>query len=500
MATASFHALTFGYAQAEVESARDPRLLLEGYLDQYRLEHNILRGPRWLVLGHKGSGKSAIREHLRLKLQSSPTDFLTSAFVSDFPFQDFSSLTGVAREQAAGLVSGWTWLLLLQIMDSLSRDNSLGMNPELATTLRVLKDESLLPAGTLRESVFRSSKRTLKLVLPGLSAEHEWTASSGNMRLTAAVEALRRIAVTARPASRHLIAIDGLDEVFIQPPVPFDSLAALVLAANRLNNTFESERSTIKIVVLCRTDLFERLPGANKNKIRQDAAVELDWYQDPKEPGHVNLVALATTKARVSYPAINDVFDLFFPSHMILGQRRRQTLANLLLHTRHTPRDFLQLLAYIQKVAPKQGRLNEHAIRTGVRDYCIKYFVGEIRDEIEGYLGGDDIRRVLRMLGMLWQDTFMLADLETKIQNDSTFASLDLKAVLELLFDAGAIGTKLDRAGDPSFYTFSFRNRHSGIDLSRTIVVHPALALALNVRRRSSRDGAQFVYGTDYPV
>jgi len=63
--------------------------------------------------------------------------------------------------------------------------------------------------------------------------------------------------------------------------VQYKSLSALVYETDRLKITFMNNGVGAKIIILCRTDLFERLPGPNKNKIRQDSSYEIDWYRRP---------------------------------------------------------------------------------------------------------------------------------------------------------------------------------------------------------------------------
>ena len=64
-----------------------------------------------------------------------------------------------------------------------------------------------------------------------------------------------------------MLFIDGLDEILTHSELQFPALAALISEASRLNDDLRAAYKPFKCVVLCRTDLFDRLPGANKNKI-----------------------------------------------------------------------------------------------------------------------------------------------------------------------------------------------------------------------------------------
>ena len=61
-----FKDIEFGMAAAENEKSFKPHLLLEGFLDTYGYINEIRDGHKFLVLGPKGSGKSAIGSKLEL--------------------------------------------------------------------------------------------------------------------------------------------------------------------------------------------------------------------------------------------------------------------------------------------------------------------------------------------------------------------------------------------------------------------------------------------------
>jgi hypothetical protein len=63
---AGFADIEFGFADAEKESAENPALLLNAYLDETHLVDKALKGVPFLVLGYKGSGKTAIAERANL--------------------------------------------------------------------------------------------------------------------------------------------------------------------------------------------------------------------------------------------------------------------------------------------------------------------------------------------------------------------------------------------------------------------------------------------------
>lgn len=478
-----FRDLSFGFASAESEAARHPDLLLQGFLDRGVTAEMLTPGGTYLVLGYKGSGKSAIAEHLRLSAESDPLLFVkTTNLSADFHFQAFTELADAVGDRPAGYVVGWQWLLLLHVLHSLAGDESAMLRPELVSAVGALRDMGLLPARTLRSTVLTSRKRSVTANFPrilNLGLEEVREVRRGNVGVV--VEELLTSVLETRTQSHHLVTVDGLDEIYLRTPAQLDVISALMQAADRLNGEMQRAGVRVKIVVLCRTDLFDRLPGANKNKLRQDSALELDWYETPRDPARTALARLAGLRARLSDPAIVDLFATHFPQRIRAGTRSHRTIGYLLAHTRHTPRDFLQLLGRVQRFATGDGPLPADEIHAGLRQYCIEYFVPEIKDELDGPLSREQIDAVFETLGSLASRELTLSTLRDLSTADAQRRALDWPQVLKLLFEASALGNVQSGAGGASYYTFRFRNRHSTLDPNRRMVLHRALIRAFNL-------------------
>lgn len=64
-----FTKINFGRADAHSEGEDFPILLKDGYLDIDSVVDQALNTSVFLFLGYKGSGKSSLSEHLRLKIR-----------------------------------------------------------------------------------------------------------------------------------------------------------------------------------------------------------------------------------------------------------------------------------------------------------------------------------------------------------------------------------------------------------------------------------------------
>lgn len=62
-----FRKIDFGNTDAQTESLTNPNLLIDGYYDmENRVKRLLTTSSSFLVLGYKGSGKTALSEHLYL--------------------------------------------------------------------------------------------------------------------------------------------------------------------------------------------------------------------------------------------------------------------------------------------------------------------------------------------------------------------------------------------------------------------------------------------------
>ena len=282
--------------------------------------------------------------------------------------------------------------------------------------------------------------------------------------------------MTVRSDSKHLLILDGLDDIFLQKEIQYKSIAALIFEAARLNQLLSQNDIPAKVIVLCRTELFERLPGPNKNKIRQDSAIELDWYRNPSRPETSMLVRLVNKRACLADEEIKDMFTTFFPREW----HNQPFLTFLLNHTRHTPRDFIQLLIHIQECSTRRGIENKQ-ISAGIRNYSSKYFLPEIRDELVGYLTQEQVDALIRGISRAKRSQFDLGEISEHLRREGLLKQADMPTLLEPLFDCSAIGNLRKDNRNNVFWSFRFRNRHSHLKLDEEIVVHRGLWRAMNI-------------------
>jgi len=482
-----FTDIEFGFASAEKECAEAPDLLLSGFFDDANLSDTALRGSPFLFLGYKGSGKTALAEHARLLAERTPDLFVTSTTLDRFSYGDFRSVAGGDAEHEVRYPIAWAWLLLVALVLSLERDMAgvADAPPAYRKVVRALEQLGLMPGADLATLVTTSSKQSFKASVPHVfEYAAERTASPPHLQMQQIVAALRSAVAAFPTRSRHVVFIDGLDAIVSQKELQFASLAALMHECSHLNQFFRREGCPFKFVVLCRTDIFDRLPGANINKIRQDDSVSLTWYDAPQDPERTRLLRLVRLRAQRSLGRPADVFAEFFPRR--IDDRDTRTL--ILDHTRHIPRDLVQVLRKIQQYAGADATLRPEQVKMGLRLYSTDYFVPELRNELAGYLEPDDIDRSLMLLTSMQRPRISYAELEAA-GRDLELASAQLRTLVRALFDCSCIGTVTDAPGRRPLHTFKYRNPTATVIPGQSLRIHPGALKGLNIEPRSRRHG-----------
>ena len=476
-----FKDIRFGYTSAQTERAEDPDLLRDGYIDLKMVTEEVRDGPKFLFLGYKGAGKSAIGERLKLTSDGKFDEFVRVIQLSDFPFTPFSKIIRGDAEPETKYPSAWSWILLTYLLESFARDEGIRHHNVEAFKDAVdsFRQMGLCPTEEPGKIVRTSAKANFKIAIPGRLAEAAWSGTELRpaSEIPDYVESLKELLAGIRSESKHFLVIDGLDDILTSREIQFKSLGALVFEVQKINSLFRYHNVPAKIILLCRTDLFERFQGANKNKIRQDHAIELDWYSNPREPEKSLLVQAAQLRASISLSGNVNLFKDFFVSRV----EDYDTRTYLLDMTRHTPRDFLQLLSHLQEFSTP-GMLTESEIKAGLRSYSIKYFLPEIQDELSGYASQEEINILFRMLGRLRKRDLKFDELVKEANSGPKKISEErLFEIMQVLFECSAIGNIQHKSGGNTFYTFKYRNRHSSFNEKEGVMLHRGLWKALNL-------------------
>lgn len=473
-----FKAIHFGKADAHTEGESYPELLSKGYLNISSVAEKAMNSNVFLFLGYKGSGKSSLSEHLRLQYGE---DVVDQQQLKDFPFREFDKMLDT-EDKVIRYKKLWSWILCVKVFGNLYADTSASIQSQedVRKVVNILTQAGIFPvmkiSSLIKKNVSESVKATIKCLELNRTENHE----SVTVDVELLTDYIKQLILSFKEEKKHVMIIDDLDDILSPKGLQFGIITAMINEVKELNRFFTLNYIPFKILILCRTDMFERLPDPNKNKIKQDNSFTFTWYREGiNKSKDSDLITLINTRAKLVYPEIDDVFDTFFPK----TYDRKKTYSSLLDFTRHTPRDFIQLINHIQAQCPDNcEKVTSSNIEKGIKEYSTEYFKQEISDEMAGYLPGPVIEGVFNALSSIRSRDFRYDEFQEKCRYNSMIKDFDLDEVMKVLYECSAIGHIYSYdGGSTSRVSFKYRNRSSSFNPTDRIMLHKGLWKALNV-------------------
>jgi energy-coupling factor transporter ATP-binding protein EcfA2 len=469
-----FHELQFGQLDASQEAVDTPDLLVEGFYDYREAAYGIEAQQIWLLLGPKGSGKSAVLEHLRLRWKDRYDRFFTSWPLSGFPVNDVVTINTGQSPGGSRAQSAWEFLLLLRAVESLAADESLQAPQEFRDMHKALVSSGLLTGDWLAK-VSRWSGAKIKFDVKIFGAEANRDAESITpLEVSAFIRS--QIARTSTD-NHHVIALDGLDTFFFEANDEWTSLAGLMQALHVLNREMRESGLPVSLVAAMRSDIFDVLPGPEMNKLKPHA-VYLDWHAFGIGRDN-HLWKLVTQKAAVRRPEVRNVVTQYLSTQVQIGPH--SDLPTFLLeNTRLLPRDMVALMTYLQRYKGSKPIPGESAKRS-VDAYTQEYFVGEIFDNLAGILPTANARQLASFKDALRTAPTRLFDfdyLTAELKGD--LEPNEIKQLLRQMFETGGIGIY-----NNGYTDFVFRKiSGGGFTVRYQFMLHDALTRAWNRKWR----------------
>lgn len=272
-------------------AAEEERHEIENYFQETHVFQNVYRGQKYLVLGRKGSGKSALFFYLQKRLQRDGTH-VTLMTLNNYPQARFAELRTAAVDITEAHVQTWKFTLLLTFMSLyLDASKPLHSNDPNRSKYRKFYNENSLSriVSSPWEKIcdFLRSVENINVSALGIGGgitrkldlvtrnEFGLYANQINARLqTMLSESLSRF----MPQGHLTILIDRLDEQWRNEEQSNALLVGLLKACREINRELPGCRA----VVFLRSDIFSRLRYQNRAHITEFIQ-EIRWRPDDLE-------------------------------------------------------------------------------------------------------------------------------------------------------------------------------------------------------------------------
>lgn len=410
---------------------------LSSYFLKTSTWHKVTTGKIMLVLGRKGSGKSAIFKMLSeadlnntVVVPITPRLFaldILNEFTSKYPDSPFNKEIAYA--------TAWRYSLMLELLISIENETGNFKIGGEAGVHEWLRKNVELDADIISRTVAFLEKWTVdKIALSQLSA----SIAGNNRRGPLVGQQIDQTVSDVKKSlqqKKYVIAIDNLDEGWTNKEEARTYLAGLILAAKEL-----SRLSNLSITIFMRTDMFRVLETAYQHMDKFRQSIEyIEWSP-------TSLARLISLRIQKHFGITNESNDMtwkrLFPIKM---ENHFITYKHITERTFLRPREIIQFCRLIIDTAAKFKKYKSDT--RDIRDAEIQYSDWKLNDlsgEYSAYYKNvDKLLECFRRKTPYFKDHELKAEVEKAVKT-SRFMSVDndpekisTDSVITLLYQMG---------------------------------------------------------------
>lgn len=435
----------------------------------------ILTGKKHLVLGRKGSGKTALVKYFS---RSSPTEINVPVNLDNYPWKMHQTRRNLGVSDVESYVSSWKYFIAVQANQAclaqanykMIRDSQKAADNFLTENYggsRIRLEEILKPKS------LKLSKSSFKPSVLGVSlGQVDFENSQGGVSpdLDALTNALIQNAIVMmnqQGIKRISFHFDELDKGLST----FDDsreqiLIGLVLASRSF---FGDSQTCNKIspIIYLRTDLWEVMSFSDKNKITNSSTVTLEWDSSSLK----QLISRRIESKVGSGHEWDDIED----GELMRGSQPKWN--HIVSRTLLRPRDVIQFLNIIAEIAIKEmpdADIIENSDIIAAREAYSKYFKGELDDEIKTHW--PKWIEAIQAISDISTLTFTRSTFEKAWGKKRESSAIAADEALETLYQYSVIGYRRGIGAGGSAWAFQYTHPDAGWDNAAVrLQVHPGL-------------------------
>jgi energy-coupling factor transporter ATP-binding protein EcfA2 len=456
------------------EAENDERL--KEYFLKTESYHKALAGEKTIIIGRKGSGKSAIFKLLDDEL-SQKGDIIIKITPDQYSWsilKDYKE-QGILPEQAH--TNAWKLTLLSSIVWKLNDLGKISEQSKLKNYYNYMKD-SFTPK---EDNWFFNLVNKVKSLLKGVKTQ--WLSFEDTPSIATPLKIIEEIKYLLIKESKNFnenirIIIDRLDDSWDSSNESKNMIIGLLKASNEINSLLNGK---IKVITFLRSDIYDNLFFDDQDKLRQNEEI-LVWDTD-------SLKRIITERVRVSLElqkTDEDIWKELFSEKLYRSNAKAEKY--IIDRTFKRPRDMLSFVRFCienaikhnhQQIESDDTRIAEEEkySQSKYKDLIIEYqkqlpFIKELLDSFSGCSHKFSQEELCQHIAKFYK---------------SNNSSGNPKIMINNLFVMGVIGIKkrgragIKQRGGIGFYYYY--DDPSTRPLSYTeFYIHPALRYFLNIK------------------
>lgn len=440
-------------------------------------------GTKCYVIGRKGSGKTAIAQHLRENRNYKT--FIRNLSFKNFPFNELYKLEDGKFTTPSQYTTIWKYIIYGAICSMMAENESIDrkISGPLGSYFGIDFDRALA------SNLSKLGELSFGLNIMGSGAEFGKT-SSHTQNFTPwpeRVDILEKIIDKYIDGSRYFILFDEIDEDYEdilnidRKSKYFELLIGLFKATYDIRGKFRRPHS-IRPIVFLRDDIYDIIQNNDKNKW-DDLAVILKWTEDMLR----NLIAFRISRAinmAGELLSFDDALSQTFESETIRygknTRSKRPIFRHILARTLMRPRD---VVSYFRECAGISYRRQQDLITTDVvkeaeEPYSLR-FRQELIDEIQSIM--PSVPQILDALAALRKPIFSFpefGEFYASVKKEIS-TTLEFEEVCKVLFHFSAIG---NQPAQHNYQIFKYLHPNAKINVREYGMIHPGLRKSLQIK------------------
>ena len=474
--------INFKYTDALEEKQYAPELIDQAYVDIDNILNEISLPQKYLVVGPKGAGKSALSSKLQREAIGVWNKFVDTDELEQFEFKLLEKTGGEKSTSIGGAVTVWQLLLFIRIISLLLKDELFkANNTNIELFCNQLKAYGLSPSESIVALVQQTSRKgafvSFKAVYSEFRGDKSSESGSKIKDPAAILDAIKDVFSTATPSeSSYTLILDGLDHPIKSGRNNASYLGDLINAVRALNAYFAERKIRAKIIILIRDEVLAAIPDPNLTKRVTDNGVVLKWYDNTRSPFETPLLKIIENRARLVeiQGNIQELWLEWFPSII----DHRESIAFVLDNTRHLPRDIISFFRSVQKLG-RTPPYSRNDVLAALGNYS-EWFLSELSDALVGFVSEEVRSELPAMLTELGR-RFTFISLEKKLTERKLHDKQSTEQLAKDLFNAYWIGNVWHTKEGTDRFSWKYRKRSAAFNRTHDIVIHSGLWKALNL-------------------
>lgn len=447
----------------------------------------ILTGNKFYVIGRKGTGKSAISEHI---LKTSRSDvFSEKLSFKNFPFNELYNHANNSYTPPNQYITIWKYLIYSFICRQMIRN--LNINTKIREELSKIYGNK--PISSLARTFSDWTNREFGITVFGtggsIKVGKQQINNDSIINWQEKTNLLEDVILEYIDDAKYYIIFDELDEDYreIQNEESHQLysylLTSLFKAVQDIKSIFKDSKHNIIPVIFLRDDIYKIIRDADKTKWG-DFIVEIDWSIHKLK----NLLAYRISKSineNVKPLSFEDAWNSIFSTQGVkVGTSGKNTIPSFEAITRNTqlrPRDFVKFIQECAKssINNSMSLIFPETVKKVERNFS-NYLKSEIIDEIYPIL--PDIDNIFQTISSLRKWNFSIQEFKNEYHTylkKGTIKEPNFEYMLQTLFHFSVIGNQDKRRLDRHY--FKYQNKDATINFNERLVVHRGLFKSLQI-------------------